>query len=836
MKKLFTLFVFAFFSVLSFSQTKSPSEFLGYELGEQFTYHHRVVDYFSHIAEENPEKIKLIEYGRTYENRPLLYAIITSEDNLKNIEKIKTRNIERVNTGSTSANNSDPAIVWLSYNVHGNEANSTEASMKTAYKLVTGGPESTELLDNTVVIIDPCLNPDGRDRYVHWYKQVANNKPDVDPIGREHHEPWPGGRQNHYLFDLNRDWAWVTQIESKQRLKVYNEWMPQIHVDFHEQSHTSPYYFAPAAEPFHELISDWQREFQIQIGKNNATSFDEKGWLYFTKERFDLLYPSYGDTYPMFSGSIGMTYEQAGHSFAGLGIKLPGGDTLTLKDRLEHHFTSGISTIRTAAENRQDLLNNFSEYFNSSRKNPGKYRSFVISKDNNPKKVEDMLKILDAHNIIYGKAGINKSFKGYDYSTINEQTIEVNEDDIVVPVDQPKSVLTRVLLEPKTKLADSITYDITSWSLFHAYGLQASAVTSSISIKNEKLNDESQLLPDENAYSYAIPFQGLRSHRFLAQCLTQNIKVHLATEPFSTNENKFKRGTLIITGSLNRSTVVDFYNKLMDITKETDVDIYSISSGFASSGPDFGSASYRLIEKPEIALLSGKDTSPLSFGENWYYFEQLVSYQPHVVRPNYFDEDYMNEVNTIILPHGRYSGISEEKIKKLEDWVRSGGKLILIGGSIDKLNPEKTELALEKTNSGKKEEENTETYNYKTRVRSYGRSERNALKNYTAGAILDYSLDDTHPLAFGLGSSYRGLKTNNNTYKLLKNGWNVGYLENNSVVDGFVGVNLKQDLEGSLGFATKNLGEGKVIYLIDNPLLRCFWYEGLILYGNAVFY
>ncbi|MCX2744746.1 M14 family metallopeptidase [Mangrovivirga sp. M17] len=835
MKKIFTLFVFAIFSVHSFSQTKSPSEFLGYELGEQFTYHHRVVDYFYHLEEEKPENIKLIEYGRTYENRPLLYAIVTSEDNLQNIEKIRTRNIERVNKGTTEANNSDPAIVWLSYNVHGNEANSTEASMKTAYNLLTNLSETSDLLKNTVVIIDPCLNPDGRDRYVHWYRQVANIKPDINPVGREHHEPWPGGRQNHYLFDLNRDWAWITQIESRQRIKVYNEWMPQIHVDFHEQSHTSPYYFAPASEPFHELISDWQRDFQVAIGKNNATSFDKQGWLYFTKERFDLLYPSYGDTYPMFSGSIGMTYEQAGHSFAGLGIKLPGGDTLTLKDRLEHHFTSGMSTIRTASENRSDLLNNFSEYFKSSRNNPGKYKSFVISQENNPKKVEDMLKILDAHNIIYGKAGITKSLKGYDFSTINEQTIEVKKNDLVIPVNQPKSILTRVLLEPKTKLADSITYDITSWSLFHAYGLKAAAISSSIPIEKEALESESTLLPEENAYSYVVPFQGLRSHRFLAKCLTKNIKVHLATEPFSTKEKKFERGTLIVLGSLNHSTVDNFYNKLIEITNETNIDIYSVSSGFATSGPDFGSASYRLLEKPEIALLSGEDTSPLSFGENWYYFEQLVNYQPHIVRPGYFDEEYMNEVNTIILPDGEYSSLNEEKIQKLEKWVKAGGKLILIGNSIDKFDPEKTKLALEKTNS-EKTEEDTETYNYKTRIRSYGRSERNALKNYTAGAILNYSLDQTHPLAFGLGSSYRGLKTNNNTFKLLKNGWNVGYLENNSVVDGFVGINLKEDLEGSLGFATKSLGDGKIVYLIDNPLLRCFWYEGLILYGNAVFY
>ena len=291
-----------------------PSDFLGYKLGDKFTPHHLVVDYLFHVSQNEPN-VKIIEYGKTYEGRPLMLAFISSVDNMDKLEQIRKDNLTRAGIIKGSTKTKKVGIVWLSYNVHGNEANSTEAAMKTLHALADKSNINTqEWLKNTVVIIDPSVNPDGRDRYANWYRMTANRWPDADPLGREHMEPWPGGRTNHYYFDLNRDWAWQTQIESQQRIIKYNEWLPHIHVDFHEQGYNSPYFFAPAAKPLHQYITDWQKDFQKTIGLNHAKYFDRNNWLYFTKESFDLLYPSYGDTYPTYNGAIGMTYEQAGHS------------------------------------------------------------------------------------------------------------------------------------------------------------------------------------------------------------------------------------------------------------------------------------------------------------------------------------------------------------------------------------------------------------------------------------------------------------------------------------------------------------------------------------------
>ena len=347
-----SLFLILVISSIQISgQIQSPSDFFGYRLGDNFSRYHQVVEYFKHL-EQNSSEIKLVPYGKTNEGRLLQLVFISNTENLKNIEDIRNAHMQDSNSDLGTKNN-DKVIVWLSYSVHGNESSSTEASMKTAYDLIS---KYKDWLKETIIILDPCINPDGRDRYVNFYNQVKSISYDDNRNTREHHEPWHNGRTNHYIFDLNRDWAWLTQIESQQRIKQYNKWLPHIHVDFHEQGINSPYYFAPAAEPLHEVITPFQKDFQDTLGRNHAKYFDKEGWFYFTKQHFDILYPSYGDSYPMYLGSIGMTYEQAGGGIAGLGIKNDENLVLTLKDRIQHHYTTGISTIEMAVKKNQNLL------------------------------------------------------------------------------------------------------------------------------------------------------------------------------------------------------------------------------------------------------------------------------------------------------------------------------------------------------------------------------------------------------------------------------------------------------------------------------------------------
>src|SRR5262245_20515482 len=445
-----TLFIF----ISSNAQLKSPDEFLGYKIGTRYTPHWKIVSYFQHVATNTSVNVKLEQYGQTNEGRPLLLSFFSSAENISRLEQIRLNNLRLANLAKDKAapiEENAPAIVWLSYNVHGNETSSSEAAMLTAWALVDPSNSKTkEWLKNTVVIIDPCINPDGRDRYVDWFNSIVGRDMNPSLNAREHREPWPGGRTNHYNFDLNRDWAWQTQVESRQRIIQYNQWMPHVHVDFHEQGVDNPYYFAPAAQPYHEVITPWQRDFQVSIGRNHAKYFDANGWLYFTKEVFDLFYPSYGDTWPTYNGAIGMTYEQAGHSTAGAAVINGEGDTLRLYDRAIHHHTTGMSTIEISSMNAGRLVKEFRKLFNEAvSTGMGEYKSYVIRYNpKNNERIASLLELLDKNGIQYGSG--SGAGKGYNYANGKEEAFTIGNGDIVINTAQPRSAMVKVLFEPKS--------------------------------------------------------------------------------------------------------------------------------------------------------------------------------------------------------------------------------------------------------------------------------------------------------------------------------------------------------------------------------------------------
>src|SRR5690606_2878861 len=519
MKRLILAFI-SFTTTVSVSQDiKSPSEFLGHDLGTAFSRHHQVVDYYKHLAAGAPDRVQLIEYGRTNENRPLILAYVSSSENMDHLEDIRREHLKNTNGEGAPTK----AIVWLSYNVHGNESVSTEASMQTIYDLLT---EKSTYLENTIVIIDPCINPDGRDRYVNWYYQYKNSPNNVDPNSKEHHEGWWNGRSNHYMFDLNRDWAWLTQVESQQRIEEYNNWLPHVHVDFHEQGVDNPYYFAPGAEPYHEVITDFQREFQSTLGRNHAKYFDAQGWFYFTKEVFDLFYPSYGDTYPMYNGAIGMTYEQGGSGRAGLGIVTRIGDTLTLKDRIDHHFTTGISTVEVSSQNAGQLNREFRKFH---QKKDFRYKSYVLKGDRD--KLDGIKSLLDKHRILYGDLG-KGNYKGHDFKTGAQGSLSVEDNAMVVSTDQPKGTLVQVLFEPNAKLSDSLTDALPGRALPDAHGLDAPA-SRSVSAPEGDRPPSPRSVIERGSYGFITDWNSLRDARFLAELIQNGIRARTADHPFS---------------------------------------------------------------------------------------------------------------------------------------------------------------------------------------------------------------------------------------------------------------------------------------------------------------
>ena len=798
-------------------QIESPSDFLGYEIGTQFSRHHQVVDYFKHVASQMPNQVKLEQYGKTYERRPLYVTYISSEENIRNLETIRENNLKNAGLLAGTPSATDVAIVWLSYNVHGNEASSTEASMLTLYKLLT---EKQDWLKNTVVIIDPCINPDGRDRYANWYNETKSTPFDIDPQSSEHLEPWPGGRPNHYLFDLNRDWAWASQIESQSRLKVYNKWMPHVHVDFHEQGYNSPYYFAPAAEPYHEIISDWQRDFQDQIGRNHAKYFDKEGWLYFTKERFDLFYPSYGDTYPTYMGAIGMTYEQAGHGRGGLGVLTDEGEVLTLVDRLTHHTTSGLSTVEISSQNASKLNDEFRNYFNTSGL---KYKSYVMK--GNQDNIEALKKLLDKHEIKYGQAS-NGRVSGFKYDLNRSGTMNTSSNDLVVSTNQPKGKMVKALFEPDGKLSDSLTYDITAWSLPHAYGLETIASTNLVNASASSAPNKVASI--SASYGHVSDWNSMKDAKFLASLLKQNIKVRFTEKPMYQNGKKYERGSLIILKRDN-GHVTDYLSKLNSVAQKYNQPLEAITTGYADRIPDMGSSDIRLIKKQRVAMLSGDGTSSLSYGALWHFFEQQLKYPVTSINTEHLGGIDLEKFDVIILPSGNYrSVLNNSNLDALKGWVRKGGKVIAIDGALRAFaGKEGFSLAYNKNDN------NSDSKN----LIPYADRQREGAKYMITGAIFKTKVDTTHPMAFGYNDTYFSLKLGSSSYSLLDSGYNVAHIGDNvTKVAGFAGSEALKALPNSLVFGEERMGRGSFVYMVDNTMFRSFWENGKLFLVNAIFF
>lgn len=824
-----------FFLVLSLScfqyipaQVKSPGDFLGYELGAKFTRHSRVVDYFKNTVAAAPQMAKLEKYGETNEGRELILAYISSPENMAKLDEIRKNNLRL--TGMLNDRPADlntPAIVWLSYNVHGNEASSSEVSMKTLYELLNpSNTQTKEWLKNTVVIIDPCLNPDGRDRYVNWYYQVGGKTPDANWNSRERNEPWPYGRTNHYNFDLNRDWAWQTQVETQQRIKKYNEWLPQVHCDFHEQYPNNPYYFAPAAEPFHEVITGWQREFQTTIGKNHAKYFDANGWLYFTREIFDLFYPAYGDTYPTYNGAIGMTYEQAGHSPGGLAVTINDGDTLTLKDRIAHHFTTSMSTIEVTAINAARVVKEFRKFFDDAKTIVPEYRSYFLQTDD-VNKAQVVKKLLDINGIDSKVSAYSANFTGFNYTTGKTEPVSINNRiGIIVHSNQPKAALIKVLFEPKTKISDSATYDITGWSIPYIYNVQGYAI-------KEKINAaESGLIGIENdkarSASYCLIVPASKNNTtFLAALLKHDCKVRFNERAFTAGNQVYGPGSLIILIKDNK----DKRDWIVGEATRQNIQLSAISSGFVDKGFDFGSEKVHLIRKPKVAQFSGQGTYAESAGEIWHYFEQQLDYPITLINANDAGDVNWKDIDVLIMPAGNYKFLSDKDISaEIKAWVRRGGKIIAIDNAASQMASGDWGFKLKKNDEEKKD---TGTY---ADVKRYEDREKESVSSNIPGAIYKVQLDNSHPLAFGYPDQYFTLKNSDNVYEFLKEGWNVGILKKDKQVSGFVGNKVADKIKDGTVIGVVPTGSGSVIFFGEDPVFRNFWEGGKMLLNNAVFF
>ena len=807
--KLSYIFALLWMPFLGSAQLVSLPEALTpfYHSGKQFSDHHEVRYFFEQLQKMYPDKIKLQPYGYSEEGRQLFVAFLSSSKNLAQLETIRLNHLK-------GNENDNTAIAWFSYNVHGNESCGTEAAMETAFRLLN---DNAKLLETTVLILDPCLNPDGRDRYVQYFRQYKNKVNTYQVESAEHNEIWPGGRPNHYLFDLNRDWAWLTQVESKQRIQLYQQWLPHVHVDFHEQSVNEPYYFPPAAEPYHEKVTEWQRSFQKEIGKRHASYFDKQNWLYFSNETFDLLYPSYGDTYPTFQGAIGMTYEQGGSGRAGLAVVTAKLDTLTLKDRIEHHTITGISTLETIKAHHQKLLEEFRKFHEAPKEKD--INCYVL--DGCAPNIKSLLALFQQHQITYstylGKEPLE--YKGFDYFNTTNQKIRIKQKDIVVSSLQEKGCLVDVLLEPSTKLSDSLTYDITAWSLPYAYGVPCGRIQKQIGpFETQALIEETTSVPAAEPYALVLPWTNLNAVKTLNYLFDSGYSVS-RTERDILNENqRIKAGSLVLLKSDNKEkSLLRAYNEIMRTCQTT---CMALTSGWNPNGLELGTSYIKPIMKPRIGVLFNHECSSLSVGEIWYFLDKELGVEHQLLRESGGGISLWN-FDVVFIPEG-YRSENNENIKS---FIQNGGICIVLGNAASNFMTEEFGMT---TSSSEKSLPTKELGNY-------GNADRAMLSETIVGAIYACDMDTTHPLAFGYQKDYFTLRLSAERFPF--EGQIIQKVKDNKGwISGFAGYKIKKVQLGAVTVGQKQMGEGSIVYFFDNPLFRGFWQNGKLQVANALYF
>jgi hypothetical protein len=818
---------------------KSPAEFLGYELGTQFTYQYRAVDYFRYIAGNSPLALYR-EYGTTNEGRTLGVCFVSSEENLANLEEYRKNNLIKAGLLKGEFTGKQIPFIWLAYNVHGNEAVGMEAAIKTLYTLVSGSyPGVSEYLKSCIIVIDPCQNPDGHDLYTNRYRNTMNSITNPNAESWEHNQGWPGARTNHYLFDLNRDWTWQTQAETQQRLSFYDQFMPQVHADFHEMGVESTFFFAPAANPWNTVITPWQHEFHKLMGDVTSALFNEKFKLYFTKESFDLFYPSYGDTWPILNGAVGFTFEQGGGGPAGVEYKLESGDTLTLKDRIDGHFTASMAAIKVSYENREKLISEYNQYFEEGMKNPQfQYKSVIIKGSNEKANMADFLKLLERNQIRYSYAGnTGKKFNGFDYSSEKNGDVTIEKGDILVSAYQPQSHLVKALFEPVSKITDSLTYDITAWALPYVYNLKAFALTERITPDTSKIvikkiiNEDSKTKP----YAYVANFTGFDELRFMAALFNKNVKLRYSLYPFVLNGNNFNRGSIVVTRGDNKDVELTFDKIVTTAANECQVQLIPTITGLVDSGKDFGSENTPLVKKRSVALLCGEGTSQTSVGEIWYFFEKELKYPVTLINTETTKKFDLKDYEVVILTTGKYSKIKDT----IFNYVKKGGRVIAIEKAISLFAGEKT-TALAKAIETRTAEQKLTDKKIKSddstllKKFEYENENRYKLSENSIGSIYKVRLDDTHPYTFGMSKDWFVL-TDTSGYPYLTTGSNIGYILEKEPVSGFAGFKFKDKIKNTLVIGSEKIGSGEVVYITDDPYFRAFWKSGRVLLGNTIF-
>ncbi|NBC87630.1 MAG: peptidase M14 [Bacteroidetes bacterium] len=808
-----------------------PEDIIGHRIGERHTRPAQVVDYFEAVAAAS-DRVTLAGHGRTYQGRKLIHAIVTSPENHGRLDEIKAAN-RRLTSQPDDVSDEDlatmPAVVLMGYSIHGDEASGTEAAILLLYHLAAGnGPEVDDALENAVTIVDPMFNPDGRDRFVDWVNGNRGEVATTDPQDREHNQPWPGGRTNHYWFDLNRDWLPGQHPSSQGRLEVFHDWRPQVLTDYHEMGPEATYFFQPGIPSrTNPNTPERNQELTGEIATYHADYLERIGSLFYTRESFDDFYYGKGSTYPDINGSIGILFEQA--SSRSLKAETSKG-VMTYAFTVRNQFLASLSTMSAVTEMRTDLLAHQRDFYADREEavSDADERAYVIDMTDRRTRAQALAQTLQRHRVKLYDLGESVSADGRTYRP---------GDAFVVPLDQEQGRFVKAAMERTSEYPDSLFYDVSTWTLPLAYGVEYTSLERTPDLGSE-LGDVSydggQVVGGQSDYAYVMPWGRYFAPRAVYRLQEAGVRPRAMTDPFTARipgggTRSFDRGAIVIQVQQRGVAADSVHAVVRRIAAEDHVDVVAVAGGMTPSGPDLGSRGSEILPKPEIALITGtggasrySGTNPYDAGEVWHLLNERMHMPVSLVDVTTVDDVDMDEYTTVILAGGDFEDLPAETIST---WVRDGGTLITLQDAASW--PVDAELVTM--------EEREVDVDSLVRGTSYADLQNAYGAQGIGGSIFEVELDSTHPVAYGYSSSEAIFRVGTGFYEPSKEpGVSVGTYATPARISGYISEEQAEAADGAASIEAHNVGRGNVVMFMDNPNFRAFWYGSNGLFLNAI--
>eukprot|EP01093_Parvamoeba_rugata_P017807 TRINITY_DN72_c0_g5_i1.p1 TRINITY_DN72_c0_g5~~TRINITY_DN72_c0_g5_i1.p1 ORF type:complete len:902 (+),score=216.77 TRINITY_DN72_c0_g5_i1:1971-4676(+) len=844
---------------------------LGYKVGQRISSHTDMIRYFEALQHAQPKRIKLFEYGESWEGRKLIYAVIGNEQNIANLTQF-TSDMQALadprSITSRKANSlidSLPGSVWLQYSVHGNEISGTDAAMMTAYHLLAGKGDATvdKILENNLVFIDPLQNPDGRTRFIaHYYSTVGIMHSD-DRLSAEHNEPWPNGRTNHYLFDLNRDWLPITQPETKGRIASINKYHPIVVVDLHEMRGDKSYYFAPSAQPVTPNLSSAQKENIDTIGRNNAKHFDKNGIDYFTREIFDSFYPGYGVSWPTFTGAATSTYEVA--SASGEKFKRLNGTSFTYGDTVFKHFIASLSTAESVADNRKKYLKDYYQYqvdAIEAGKADKKERVYILPNQRDRAGNFKLAKLMTEHGVeVFQttrkvKVCGNTYEAGSYYIDSAQPRGKLVKTTFTQQVNMSETFLSEQERRRERKLKDQI-YDVTGWSLPLMYNVDVQTCGKAVSGDHRlvKMTDalEGTVTNLDASVAYIVPWGDMAAGRFVTGALRDGIKLKTLDRTFTLDNNtRYPAGSVVIEVSANNE-VKNLANKIQSLAQQTGALVEGVNTSWVTDGPSFGSGEAFVMKAPNIAMAWDMPTSALSAGNTRFVIEQEFGYPVTAIRTRTLLNADLSHYQVLILPAGKYKSIlGSVGGENLKQWVNAGGVLITLGSATQfAATPEVGLLAVQRELAVKEQADPKATgedaYSAMVAGKAYEsfdqmmKDSENVKESPddVAGILANVSVDQEHWLTAGVPEDVVGLVRGKDIYTPIRlaSGKNLAWFKGKDEVlaSGYMWQENKEQLAYKPFIIHQPLGKGMVIAFPYEQTTRAY-VDGLnLMLFNSIF-